>query len=113
MAGRGIGFPFGLMVIDDLDVQRTSRVLQPLKANPPLHVYPDAILPISIALARFEAVARECSEIGEGRSSVEYLQPFVSLSSESLEFPYELTSRKRLGSLVAIAQDHQLQICKN
>jgi hypothetical protein len=28
------------------------------------------------------------------------------LSGKSLEFPDEFTSRKRLGSLVAIAQDH-------
>jgi hypothetical protein len=106
MAGRGIGFPFGLMVIDDLDVRRTSRLLEPLEANPPLDVYPDAVLPISIAFKRFKAVACERSEIGKGRSSVEDLQQFVGLSSKSLEFPDELTSRKRLGSLVAITQDH-------
>jgi hypothetical protein len=106
MAARGIGFPFGLMVIDDLDVQRTGTQLRPLKANPPLDVYPDAVLPIPVAFERFKAVARERSEIGKGRSSVKDLQPFVSLSSESLEFPDEFTSRKRLGSPVAIAQDH-------
>lgn len=101
------------MVIDDLDVQRTNPVLQPLKANPPLDVYPDAVLSISVAFERFKAVARERCEIAEGSSRVEHLQPFVSLSSESLEFPYELTSRKRLGSLVAIAKGHQLQVCKD
>jgi hypothetical protein len=30
----------------------------------------------------------------------------VGLSSKFLEFPDELTSRKRLGSFVAITQDH-------
>jgi hypothetical protein len=94
------------MVIDDLDARRTGPLLQPLKANPPLDVYSDAVLPIPVAFERFKAVARERSEIGKGRNSVEDLQPFVSLSSESLEFPDEFTSRKRLGSLVAIAQDH-------
>ncbi len=94
------------MVIDDLNVRRTSALLQPLKANPPLDVYPDAVLPISIAFERFKAVAGERSEIGKGRSGVEDLQPFVGLSSKSLEIPDELTSRKRFGSLVAITQDH-------
>jgi hypothetical protein len=94
------------MIIDDLDVHRTSPLLQPLKANPPLDVYPDAVLPISVAFERFKAVARERSEIGKGHSSVEHFQPFVSLPNEPLEFLDELTSRKRLGSLVAKAQDH-------
>jgi hypothetical protein len=87
MAARGIGFPFGLMVIDDLDVQRTGAKPRPLKANPPLGVYPDAVLPIPVAFERFNAVAWERSEIRKGSSSVEDLQPFVGLSSTSLKFP--------------------------
>src|SRR5271169_4471064 len=106
MAARGIGFPFGLMVIDDLDVQRTGIQLRPFKANPPLDVYPDAVLPIPVAFERFKAVARERSKIHKSSSSVEDLQPFVGLSSKSLEFLDELTSRKRFGSLVAIVPDH-------
>jgi hypothetical protein len=102
----GHRLPLGLMTIDDLDVQRTSPLPRPLKANPPLDVYPDAVLPLTVAFERFKSVALERSEIGKGCSSVEYLQPFVSLSNRSLEFPDELTSRKRLGSLVAITQDH-------
>jgi hypothetical protein len=106
MAGRGIGFPFGLTVIDNLYTQGASLPVQPLKANPPLDVYPDAVLPISVAFERFKAIARERGEIGKGCSSVEYFQPFVCLPSESLKFSDELTSRKRLGSLVAITPDH-------
>ena len=94
------------MVIDDLDMQRTGAKPRPLKANPPLGVYPHAVLPIPVAFERFKAVAWERSEIRKGSSSVEDLQPFVGLSSKSLEFPDELTSRKRFGSLVAIIQDH-------
>src|SRR5438045_2345928 len=60
MNGRtGHRLPLGLMVIHDLDVRRTGPLLQPLKANPPLDVYPDAVLPIPVAFERFKAVARE------------------------------------------------------
>jgi hypothetical protein len=70
------------MVIDDLDVQRTSPLPRPLKANPPLDVNPDPVVPISVAFERFKAVARERSEIGDHRSSVEDLQPFCKLAEQ-------------------------------
>jgi hypothetical protein len=44
------------MVIDDFDVPRT--VVPPAKADSPLVVDPDAVLPATIAAEFFEAVAR-------------------------------------------------------
>jgi hypothetical protein len=80
--------------------------VRPLKANPPLGVYPDAVLPISVALERLKAVARERCEIEKARSGVENFEPFLPLSMEALELPDKLTSRVCLGSPIAITQDH-------
>jgi len=47
------------MVVDDLDVKCTCAF--PAKADPPLIVDTDAVLPLALALQRFEPVTRRNS----------------------------------------------------
>jgi hypothetical protein len=40
---------FSLMVIDDFDVEGLYVIVRPLKADAPLLVYADAVLPLTVA----------------------------------------------------------------
>jgi hypothetical protein len=52
------------MVVDDRDI--LGRSFLPAKADPPLPVDPDAILPASLALQGLEPIAGRHAQIGQG-----------------------------------------------
>ncbi|QNM63704.1 hypothetical protein XHV734_5031 [Xanthomonas hortorum pv. vitians] len=60
------------MVIDDVDLGDIA--LHPSEADAPLVVDPDAVLPASLALQRFQPVGRWNTQIVEVRGSVEHAQ---------------------------------------
>ncbi len=53
-----------------------------------------------IASQRFEPIAREAREVGQGQGRLEYFKSFPPLSIKALERPHELSFRKELRALV-------------
>lgn len=60
------------MIIDDFD--QLGAVAAPYEANPPLIVYPDAVLAPATAFQRFEPVARRRPQIDEPGCRVEHVE---------------------------------------
>jgi hypothetical protein len=60
------------MIVDDFDL--FSAAIAPYEANPPLIVDSDRVLPLSIALERFEPVARRLTQIVQCADAVEQQQ---------------------------------------
>jgi hypothetical protein len=58
-----------LVIVDDLDVEAVP--VPPEKANSPLIVDPNAVLPLTFAFQCFEAVARRNVEVVEGFGGVQ------------------------------------------
>ena len=72
------------MVVNYLDVGR-ARSVRPLKADSPLAVYADRVLPYSLSSQRLQAIAAQCSQRVQGGRGVQYGQPPGRLPLESLE----------------------------
>jgi hypothetical protein len=51
------------VIIDNLDVRWPRRSIRPLETDAPLIVDADAVLPLAIALQRFEPVSRQRRQI--------------------------------------------------
>ena len=94
-----------LVIIND--VRRSRRSVDLFKANPPLIVYADAVLALTVAAQCFKSVPRKSGKITEGCSSLHTIK---------LEAGRPLKARKRLytfpgsevsGPRVTIA-DYQL-----
>lgn len=60
------------MVVDDLHFVCVS--VPPNKANPPLFVYPNAVLALAVPLQRFEAVTGWRGKVPKLRGGIEYAQ---------------------------------------
>jgi hypothetical protein len=60
------------VVIDDLDIMRVTAV--PDKADPPLIVDPNTMLPLSRPLQFFKPVCRRYQQIGKNASIMEHTQ---------------------------------------
>ena len=53
----------------------------------------------SIASQRFEPIARETREVGQGQGCIEYFKSLPPLPIKALERPHELALREKLRSL--------------
>src|SRR5258708_5804307 len=95
IAGLGIGFP-SLMVVDDLDIRGARSAWTPFETNTPLLVDANGILPCPIAFERFQAIVRQCPQVGKRRGGIQYVQTLPALPTESLERPNELALRELL-----------------
>src|SRR5271163_4884999 len=60
-----------IVVISDFDLERVGR--SPPETHPPFIVYPDAVLALTVALQRFQTVARHATDIGQRRRRVQHL----------------------------------------
>ena len=94
------------MVVDDLDVMRVTA--DPAEANPPLVVYPDAVLTKPISGQLLQTVRGWNSEIDEAGSGVQHQQfsksDPVKIRWQPLDsFP----SEKSFGIRVTKAPDHE------
>jgi len=72
----------------------------PLKTDPPLSVYPDAVLAFSFAFQSFKAIRGKPFQVIQGCRIIQDLQPADSLSFESAEFFYEHPGIEFLSILV-------------
>lgn len=86
------------MVVYNLNVNGIR--LHPAEADPPLVVYPNAILPQPIAGQGFEPVSRNRAQIGEFPSGMNVVQLPLCHRSDALELPAELASKHLLGFFV-------------
>jgi hypothetical protein len=71
------------MVVDDFDIVRTF--LCPSKADAPLIVDPDRILPLAIARQRFKPVARKRTQVGKIARTVKHIEFTLRLLFNSTE----------------------------
>lgn len=95
------------MVIDDFDVRRTACAARPCEADSPLRVDPYAELTGAITPQDFETIASQRAEFIQTSCGVEDFKASISLSGKTLKFANETPIGERLGSAVAVAQDHR------
>src|SRR5687768_15728635 len=97
---------FTSVIIDNLDVRRARRSIWPLKTDAPLIVDADAVLPLPVALQRFEPVAGQRRQIMKdvrGLQAIE-LEPRGPLDAR--ERFHALAGREVSRSLIAVTDDH-------
>src|ERR1700730_13609971 len=97
---------FSSVIIDNLDIRRARRPIRPLKTNAPLIVDADAVLPLPIALQRFEPVARQRRQIMKDVRSFEAIELEPSGPLDARNGFHALASREVSRLLVAVADDH-------
>jgi hypothetical protein len=68
----GVGFAISLVVVNDLDILRTS--IHPNEADAPLLVYPDAMLAGSIILEGFKVIVRGHVQVAQHLGVVQHPQ---------------------------------------
>jgi len=74
--------------------------LIPLKTDPPLPVYSDAVLAFSFAFQGLKAIGGKSFQVIQGGRIIQNLQSADSLSFESAELFYEYSGVEFLGILV-------------
>ena len=95
-----------LMVIHDLDIDRSGRAVRPREANAPLVIDADAVLPLPVALECLQPVARQRGKVFQAHSGVQPVEPYFDLPGESGEFSNHFAVGKAFGSLVPVTDDH-------
>jgi hypothetical protein len=68
------------MIIDNLNIVGT--VFPPLKANPPLVIDPDAVLPLPIAYERFKPIAGQACQVAQAGRLVQQIKAPLRLRDE-------------------------------
>lgn len=89
------GHAFASMIVGDFDVPRA--VVSPMKADPPLAVDPDAVLPMPIAGKLFEPVAGRDAKIVQVLRAIENLQLSLGLRLEGPKPSRGTAPEKLLG----------------
>lgn len=95
-----------LMVINDLHVGWPGRVLRPLKADPPLLIDADTVLPLAIAFQRFQSIAGQTRQVPKINGSLQAIQFQTTGALNPREHLDPSTGREVSGSLVPVADDH-------
>src|SRR5437867_10418629 len=93
------------VIIDNLDVRRARRSSRPLKTDAPLIVDADAVLPLPIALQRFEPVAGQRRQVMEDVRRFKAIEFEPSGSLDARECFHPLAGREIRRSLIAVADD--------
>jgi hypothetical protein len=92
------------MIVDNLHVPSIGS--SPAKANPPLIVNPNAVLPPSLSNKSFEPIAWKRRQIGKRRRRVQLVELPLRHGSYALKTPAEFTPEDSLGLLVPEGPDH-------
>jgi hypothetical protein len=77
------------MIVDYLDIVRPVEA--PFETNPPLLIYPDAILPFAFAQKCLKPVAWQRCKVPQSRRTIEYLQAPLGLQYKAVK-PTDITS---------------------
>lgn len=91
------------MVVRYLNVKGIR--LDPAEADPPLVVYPNAVLPQPVADEGLQTIPRYRSEIRQRRSRVDLVQLSLRDAGDPLKPPAELAPEDLLGVLVPERSD--------
>src|ERR1700722_6435142 len=95
-----------LVIGHNLPMRRPGRPVRPFKANPPLIIGPYAVLPFSVALKGFKAIAWQVDEIGKLGGCFQPIQLQARWAVDPGE-RFDAFSRCEIpGTLVAIADNH-------
>ena len=98
------------MIIHNFNIARSRLPIRPFKADAPLLIDPDGILPGAVPSHGFEPIARQGPQRVERQRGVQDGKPPLSLLLEALERLDEVTLTKSLGLFVLVAEDHSLPI---
>jgi hypothetical protein len=96
------------MVVDYFDVFGAVGAFWPFKANPPLLVDTDAVLPLAIADKRFKVVAGKRGKILQGCCRLENAKAPFRLMAKGVELRDALPFCKESCFLVPVAPYHLL-----
>lgn len=96
------------MIVDDLDVEGIGP--DPAKADPPLIVDTDAVLPETIGGDLLQTVGWRNSEVGEARGSVQH-DKLAKCDAKEIrrEFANPLPTEQPFGVGVTKAADHEAE----
>src|SRR4051812_29483815 len=94
---------YSSVIIDNLDVRRARRPIWPFKTDAPLIVDADAVLPLPIALQRFEPVARQRRQIMKDVRRFETIELEPSRPLDARKGFHALAGREVSRSLIAVA----------
>ena len=61
----------------------------------------------TIAIERFQPIARQRSQVSEARRSIQPIKPHLGLPRKARELPDTVTGSKPLGALIPIGHDHR------
>jgi hypothetical protein len=87
------------MVVDDFDIARTF--LCPPKADAPLVVDPDRMLPQTIAGQRFKPISRKRTQVGKIARAVKHIELTLRLFFNSTEALHERATPQLPGGSIA------------
>jgi hypothetical protein len=87
------------VIVNDLDVEGVCTF--PAKADPPLIVDADTVLPFALALQRFESVARRYPKIIESKRSMQVQQLPARRTLDRPELQDAPVIEKRFSSGIA------------
>lgn len=98
------------MIVNNLHVRWTQRLIGPLKANTPLVVDADAVLALPVANQRLKTISRQSGKVSQRRGGFEAVELQASGTLKSGKgfdpFPGGEVSRP----LVAVADNHSYKI---
>jgi hypothetical protein len=92
------------MIIHDLYI--VGITLLPAKADPPLLVDPDRMLPLAVSREGLQAIARRHTQVIQARCSVQQRQLPARLPLEGPETPDILVMEEAFGVSIGNAPDH-------
>ena len=97
------------MVVDNLNFVRVART--PTKANPPLSIDADSVLPGSVSFQLFQAVRRGYTQVIKRRRGVKHAElPKAGALHVSAQSPDRSALEKTFSVSILEALDHTLTI---
>ena len=97
-----------LVIIDNFDA--VSVAVAPDEAKPPLIIDPHAMLPLSLAVQRFQTIGRRRGQVPKFRCAVELPQFSPGDAFDGLKAPDGLPVVKSLGVWTTERLDHRVII---
>jgi hypothetical protein len=88
------------MVIDDFDVKRLGVIVGPLKADAPLIVYADAVLPLTVAAQGLKTIAGQLHQTLTRNRILQDQKTFFRLFLKSLKRLNPLARNKSCRALI-------------
>ncbi len=98
------------MIVNYLHIDGSRCLLGPLKTHAPLVIDSDRVLAFPISFENFKTVAGQRCQILQGNGSFQAIKLQTCGPFDSRECLDSLSDREVFGSLIPVADDHQLII---